>query len=148
MVNETKNPQNYVSKIDEIELNLTAGAVCANFNRVCILYLLHKSPKKEMQAEKIASMLGISHRTTLYHLDVLKDYELVEVREFRKRGEKLLRSVWGLKSENYDKIRKILCKINKIIDKKEIESVLKFCMANELNKKCRKTSSSNKIRVG
>ena len=81
-----------VIDVDSIELNLTTSMVVSNFNRLCILYLLKNSPKKELQAEKIASSLGISHRTALYHLDILQDYELVEVREFKKKGPKLLRS--------------------------------------------------------
>jgi len=42
--------------LDSIELNLTTNMVCSNFNRLCILYLLKKSPGNELQAEKIASL--------------------------------------------------------------------------------------------
>ncbi len=110
--------------LDSIELNLTAGMVCSNFNRMRILFLLKKSPNNEMQAERIASALGISHRTALYHLDILQDYELVEVREFRRKGEKLLRSVWGLNSENRENLNKIFARIKKKFRIEELEEII------------------------
>jgi len=110
-----------VIDVDSIELNLTTSMVVSNFNRLCILYLLKNSPKKELQAEKIASSLGISHRTALYHLDILQDYELVEVREFKKKGPKLLRSVWGLNSDNRENLRKIFIRISRKLDTKSLE---------------------------
>jgi DNA-binding transcriptional ArsR family regulator len=87
-------------KIDSIEVDIKTDAVCSNINRVSILHLLKKCPGNEMQAEKIAQSIGVSHRTALYHLDILEDYNLVEVRGFRKKGQKMLRSVWGLNMEN------------------------------------------------
>ena len=117
--------ENDPPNLDSIELNLTASMVCANFNRLCILYLLKKCHNNEMQAEKIASSLRISHRTALYHLDILKDYELVEVREFRKKGSKLLRSVWGLSAENSDQVKKIFGRIGKKVDLRDINSIIK-----------------------
>jgi DNA-binding transcriptional ArsR family regulator len=117
--------ENDPPNLDNIEVNLTASMVCANFNRLCILYLLKKCQNNEMQAEKIASSLRISHRTALYHLDILKDYELVEVREFRKKGMKLLRSVWGLNAENGDHVSKIFTKIGKKVDLRDINSIIK-----------------------
>jgi len=110
--------------LDSIEINLTASMICSNMNRLCILYLLKKSDNNCMQAEKIASTLGISHRTVLYHLDILKDYDLVEVREFRKKGAKLLRSVWGLSEENGTSVEKVFGRICKKFDIKEIENML------------------------
>ena len=110
--------------LDSIELNLTTSMVCSNFNRLCILYLLKKSPGNELQAEKIASNLGISHRTALYHLDILHDYELVEIREFRKKGSKLLRSVWGLNSGNKEDLTKIFAKIRRKFDLAELEKMI------------------------
>jgi len=110
--------------LDNIEISLTASVVCSNLNRLCILYLLQKSPNNEMQAEKIASNLGVSHRTALYHLDVLKDYELVEVREFRKKGVKLLRSVWGLNAGNGQNISKIFKNIWRKVDRGEIDRIV------------------------
>jgi DNA-binding transcriptional ArsR family regulator len=115
--------------LDSIEINLTASMVCANFNRLCILYLLKKCKNNEMQAEKIASSIGISHRTALYHLDILKDYDLVEVREFRKKGTKLLRSVWGLNSENNTNVEKIFGRISKKFNLSELNRL----MLNNLN---------------
>ena len=83
--------------LEHIEADVKSHIVCSNLNRVCILHLLKGSENQEMQAERMAYMIGLSHRTVLYHLDILHDYELVEVRKFRKRGNKLMRSVWGLK---------------------------------------------------
>lgn len=123
-----------VIDVDSIELNLVTGMVCSNFNRLCILYLLKKSPKNELQAEKIATNLGISHRTALYHLDILQDYDLVEVREFRRKGSRLLRSIWGLKSENKENLRKMFGKISKKFDTKRLE---KEITVNSNNKNSR-----------
>ncbi len=88
------------ARIESIEASLKSDIVASNINRVAILHLLRSCPKREMQAEKLAQMIGVSHRTVLYHLDVLENYELVQVRGFRKKGQKMLRSVWGLKIEN------------------------------------------------
>jgi DNA-binding transcriptional ArsR family regulator len=87
-------------RIDSIEASLKSDMVCSNINRVAILHVLKSSPRKEMQAEKLAHIIGVSHRTVLYHLDILEDYELVQVCGFRKKGQKMLRSVWGLKLDN------------------------------------------------
>lgn len=118
------NDEGHIVNIDSIELNLTTSMVCSNFNRLCILYLLKKSPKNELQAEKIASNLGISHRTALYHLDILQDYDLVEVREFRKKGMKLLRSVWGLNSGNKEDLTKIFSRIRRKFNLEELEKMI------------------------
>ena len=58
-------------KIDSIEIMMKSDIVCSNPNRVAILHLLRRNPKREMQAEKIAKALCVSHRTALYHLDIL-----------------------------------------------------------------------------
>ena len=87
-------------RLEHIVADVKSHFVCSNLNRVCILHLLKKTPEQEMQAEKMSYRLGLSHRTVLYHLDILHDYGLVEVRKFRKKGNKLMRSVWGLKSKN------------------------------------------------
>lgn len=123
----------YIVNLDKIELNLTTSMVCSNFNRLCILYLLKKSPGNEMQAEKIASNLGISHRTVLYHLDILQDYELVEVREFRKKGPKLLRSIWGLNAENRDNLKKIFGRIKRKFNMEELEKMMTLNGKNSRN---------------
>lgn len=99
-------------------------------NRVCIIHLLRKSPKQEMQAEEMAYRLGISHRTVLYHLDVLHDYELVEVRKFRKRGMKLMRSIWGLKNSN-GHLKKVITKIEKKFDIKKLNSMIAKYMPHQ-----------------
>lgn len=127
--------------IDSIELNLTTSMVCSNFNRLCILYLLKNSPNNEMQAEKIATNLGISHRTALYHLDILQDYELVEVREFKKKGSKLLRSVWGLNSSNRENLKRIFLRISRKIDTKRLEKEIAANSANMVQRNRRNSSS-------
>ena len=98
-------------KLDHIEADVKSHIVCSNLNRVCILHLLNTSPEKEMQAERMAYKLGLSHRTVLYHLDILHDYELVEVRRFRKRGNKLMRSIWGLRNGGH--LDKVFSRIEK-----------------------------------
>jgi DNA-binding transcriptional ArsR family regulator len=85
--------------IANIELKLRANTACENINRLSILYLLKKSRENQMKAEDISSILGVSHRTALYHLTILKDYDLVEVRKFTRRGFRLFRSIWGLKRD-------------------------------------------------
>ena len=111
-------------KLDHIEADVKSHIVCSNLNRVCILHLLNSSPDKEMQAERMAYKLGLSHRTVLYHLDILHDYELVEVREFRKKGSKLLRSVWGLNSANKENLRRIFSKIRRKFDTQSLDKMM------------------------
>ncbi len=111
-------------RLDGIESSITASMVCSNINRLCILHLLRKTPNNAMQAEKIASSLRISHRTALYHLDILKDYELVEVREFRRKGMKMLRSVWGLRSNKKRNLDMVFSKINKKVDLKALDKAI------------------------
>lgn len=118
------------ANVDTIQLNLTASMICSNINRLCILHLLKKSPRNEMQAERIAANLGISHRTVLYHLDILEDYDLVEVREFRKKGSKLLRSIWGLSSENSGNLTKIFSRIKSKFNLDELD---RFMVENGKN---------------
>ena len=116
--------------LDEIELNLKSNIICQNENRLGILFLLKESPRNEMQAERIAHLLGISHRTVLYHLEILHEYELVEVREFKKKGEKMMRSVWGLSTKNKTKVRKVFTKICTKVDTKVLDG-LKESLAKE-----------------
>jgi DNA-binding transcriptional ArsR family regulator len=82
------------------------------------------SPRNEMQAEKLAQMLGVSHRTALYHLDVLENYELVKVKGFRKKGQKMLRSVWGLNIEN-GQAERIFRNISRRIPPQKIKQIIK-----------------------
>ena len=88
------------SRIESIMIQMRSALVCSNPNRVAILHLLKKTRGNKLQVEKIAYKLGLSHRTILYHLDVLRENGLVEVRKFRSRGSKVQRSVWGLKPRN------------------------------------------------
>ena len=107
-------------EIEHIEADVKSHMVCSNLNRVCMLYLLRKSPNQEMQAEEMAFRLGLSHRTILYHLDVLHDYELVEVRKYRKRGERMMRSVWGLRQKN-GQLDQVFSRIENDFDCKQLE---------------------------
>lgn len=110
------------ARLERIEADVKSHIVCSNLNRVCILHLLKVSENQEMQAEQMAYRLGLSHRTVLYHLDILHDYNLVEVRKFRKRGDKLMRSVWGLgRNSHIDKVFKRICKD---FDVKQLESMV------------------------
>jgi DNA-binding transcriptional ArsR family regulator len=111
-------------KIDSIEIMMKSDVVCSNPNRVAILHLLKGNPRNEMQAEKLAQALGVSHRTALYHLDILEDYELVKVSGFRRKGKKMLRSVWGLNMENGN-VEKILTLIYKKFPPEKVRKIIK-----------------------
>ena len=109
--------------LDSIEANVKSSIVCSNVNRVCILHLLKNTPNNEIQAERLAYHLGLSHRTVLYHLDILHDYDLVEVRKFRRRGNKLMRSVWGLKNGN-GHLEKVLSAIRRNFNPQELNNLV------------------------
>ncbi len=99
-------------------------ARCSNKNRVGILHLLENSPKGEMQVEKIANKLGISHRTVLYHLNILEQCGLVEVRKYRKKGSKLLRSVWGIDRKNKENVDMFFSKAKDYYNISELENIV------------------------
>jgi len=101
--------------------------MCSNKNRVAILYLLGK--EKEMNAESISNKLGITHRTTLYHLNILAECELVEVRRFKKKGTKKLRSVWGIKNGNKEVVENLFSKIEKNFNKDELDGLININIA-------------------
>ncbi len=126
---------------ETIEQNLKSSIICSNQNRVGILYLLKTTPGNEMQAEKIAYCLGISHRTVLYHLDILREYELVEVRGFRKKGTKLMRSIWGLNSKNTVDTKKVFTRIKNKFDSGELKVIING------KKNCRRGKNSNFIKI-
>jgi DNA-binding transcriptional ArsR family regulator len=111
-------------RIDMIEASIKSDIVCSNTNRVAILHVLKNCQKKEMQAEKLAQIIGVSHRTVLYHLDILENYELVEVRGFRKKGKKMLRSVWGLNIEN-GHAEKVFRDITKKFPPEDVRKIIK-----------------------
>ena len=98
--------------------------LCSNKNRVGILHLLRKSPKQELQAEKIANKLGISHRTALYHLNILLDCNLVEIRKYRKKGLQLLRSVWGINKRNRENVDMFFSKVIERFDADELDNII------------------------
>jgi len=123
------------SRIDSIEISLKSDVVASNMNRVAILHILRTCPKREMQAEKLAQKIGVSHRTVLYHLDILEDYELVQVRGFRRKGKKMLRSVWGLNIEN-GQAERIFNSISKKIPPEAVRKLMKVNgYANGYNRK-------------
>lgn len=110
--------------IGSIEIDMKSDIVCSNMNRVAILHLLKGCPRNEMQAEKIAQVIGVSHRTALYHLDILEGYELVEVRGFRRKGKKMLRSVWGLNTES-GHTEKVFAKVSRKFSPQEVRKIIK-----------------------
>jgi DNA-binding transcriptional ArsR family regulator len=112
------------SRVDSIEVSLKSDIVCSNINRVAILHVLRSCPRKEMQAEKLAQTIGVSHRTVLYHLDILEDYELVQVRGFRKKGRKMLRSIWGLNTDL--RTERVFGKIWRKFPPEEIKKLIKI----------------------
>ena len=110
---------------DQKSMNIMNTILSSNKSRVAILHLLKKTPDNEMQAERIAKSLGMTHRAVLYHLDILEQNNLVEVRAFRKRGRKMLRSVWGLNSKDQHILRNFFSKINGNYDVKELNKMIK-----------------------
>jgi DNA-binding transcriptional ArsR family regulator len=98
--------------------------ISSNVNRVAILHLLKNSHKNEMQAEKIAQSTGLTHRTVLYHLNILEKNGLVEVRKYRKKGEKLLRSVWGLDKKNTELVENLFSKMNGDLNLEELNAMI------------------------
>lgn len=117
-----KNGRN--GNLDDFSFSIINSFLCSNRNRIAILYLLEKSPEKELSAEKIANKLGISHRTVLYHLNILSDCEVVEVRKYRQRGGRKLRSVWGICLDNEDVVLMLFKKIEKYFSVDELESII------------------------
>jgi len=104
-----------------VEKNIMNSILCSNSNRVGILHLLKKSQNNEMQAEKIAYRLGISHRTVLYHLEILQECGLIEVRKYRKKGARLVRSVWGLASSDQENLGIVFSKIHENFSVDELD---------------------------
>ena len=107
-----------------ISFNIMNTIICSNTNRVAILHLLKNSPKNEMQAEKIAQSTGLTHRTVLYHLNILEQNELVEVRGYRKKGDKLLRSVWGLDKKNTELVENLFSKMNGDLNLEQLDTMI------------------------
>ncbi len=109
--------------IHSIELSLRNNIVCSNKNRVGILHLLKNSPENKMQPEHMAFFLGVSHRTVLYHLDILDQFGYVEVRKYKKKGFKKIRSVWGLNSTNPERLDNMFKRMEERFDKKELNEL-------------------------
>ncbi len=112
--NEQERVEITKSELEELEyINRSHinGFLFTNENRAAIIYLLYNQDKKKMQTEKMAFHLGISHRTALYHLEILEQCGFVEVREFRRHGLVPMRSVWGLNQDNNGIIEEAFKKI-------------------------------------
>lgn len=69
--------------------------ICSNRYRAGIICLLTNSlpTNHSMKVEDLAYKLGTSHKTVIYHLEILERYKLVTVRRYRNQNS---RSVWGL----------------------------------------------------
>ncbi|MEA3229895.1 MAG: hypothetical protein U9P44_03190 [archaeon] len=100
------------------------GYICSNVKRVATLHLLKNSQDNSMQVEKIATSLGISHRTAIYHLDILKEYNLVEVRDYKTKGPVPARSVWGLNCDNEEHLSILFEKINGIFSETDLDQLV------------------------
>jgi DNA-binding transcriptional ArsR family regulator len=120
---EDNRSDSFIDVIDSIELSLNSNIIVSNINRAAILYLLKNCPEEEMQAERIAYRLGLSHRTALYHLDILEKHGYVEVRKFVKKGFKNFRSVWGI--ADGDHITTVFDKIHKKFSTIKLENKIK-----------------------
>lgn len=74
------------------------GSTLSNGTRASILHLLASSPDTlySMQVQELASILEMSPRMVIYHLEKLKASGLVDVKKARKYGLKERRSIWGL----------------------------------------------------
>jgi len=72
--------------------------ICSNKIRAGILYLLISCPETmhSMRVEDLCFRLGIRPTICIYHLEKLKECNLVEVKKNQKYGRKTRRSIWGL----------------------------------------------------
>lgn len=111
MRNEEVTDPSEIEELEFINRSHVNGFLFTNENRAAIVYLLSTQEKQEMQTEKVAFHLGVSHRTALYHLEILSECGFVEVRGYRRHGLAQTRSVWGLNIENNNVIEDALRKI-------------------------------------
>ena len=86
--------------------------------------MLKNCENEEIKAEEIANKLGISHRTVLYHLNILEEYDLIGVKRYRRKGEKQLKSAWGINRRNKDVINALFKKVDKYFTKTELEGMI------------------------
>ncbi len=72
--------------------------ICSNKIRAGIIHLLISCPETihSMKVEDICFRLGIRPTICIYHLEKLKECELVDVKKNQKYGRKTRRSIWGL----------------------------------------------------
>jgi len=89
--------QDYEQKIIDM-IRPEYSYICVNPVRSCILHLLIKSIdlNHSMQVEEIAYRLGRRHSVIIYHLEQLKNWELVDVVKNSKHGNNNRRKIWGL----------------------------------------------------
>lgn len=116
--------QNELEELEFINRSHINGYLFTNNNRAAILFLLHNQEKNEMQTEKIAFHLGISHRTALYHLEILEQCGFVEVRGYRRHGLVPTRSIWGLNQSNNGLIQDALKKISNSYGQEKLSSLI------------------------
>lgn len=95
--------------------------ICSNQYRAGIICLLTNSlpTNHSMKVEKLAYRLGIAHTTCIYHLELLKKYKLVTVREFR--GKK--RSVWGLYTKYPNWVKKVYHYVSELFTASELKRI-------------------------
>lgn len=72
--------------------------ICYNPIRAAIIHLLVKAKdlNHALSVEEIAHKLGKRHSVVIHHLEKLVDWKIVNVVKTSKRGNKNIRSIWGL----------------------------------------------------
>lgn len=107
------------------------GYLSSNLNRASIIHLLRNAQSNEMQVERMANCLGVSHRTVRYHLEILHRHGIVEVRKFNNRGLEMVKSVWGLNTDNEAAVHNLFEKVSQRYNKRTLSK------ATNCNKKRR-----------
>ena len=77
-----------------------------------------------MRPEQIANRLGITHRTTLYHLNILEDCDIIEVGDYKAKGRKMLKSTWGIKQDKQKHVDILFEKIDEHYPREELEQLI------------------------
>lgn len=124
MRNEEDTDPSEIEELEFINRSHVNGFLFTNENRAAIIYLLSMQDKQEMQTERVAFHLGVSHRTALYHLEILSECGFVEVRGYRRHGLLQTRSVWGLNPDNDDVIGNALKKIRENLGEDKLKGLV------------------------
>jgi len=111
------------SSLNLISIDLMHTILCDNKNRIGIIYILNNAPQDGIEVEKIANRLGITHRTASYHLNILSNHGLVEVKKFRNKNGKDLKSGWGIRDSNKKNVDALLKKVNTNFSRDELERI-------------------------